>query len=255
MQSSNSNIKVNIYGDSIMAGAVMEAPLEYITIMKENIDRFCGQYPLTIHNRARFGITVDLGRRMLERDLAKGLDCDYALIEFGGNDSNFNWAEVAKAPDVNHYPRTDIDTFRAILASMVQDVRSQGTTPVLMTLPPIDGALYFDFIVSQGNDRDSVLRWLGDANMIYRFHEMYSGAVRQVAEETRCLLVDARAPFLSRRDFHTMICKDGLHLNRKGHEVLFGAFSAFVEEELHRLGRGGNKAQPSGNSASATVCA
>lgn len=44
------------------------------------------------------GRTITKGHEILTKDLAKDATNDIAIIEFGGNDCDFNWAEVAENP-------------------------------------------------------------------------------------------------------------------------------------------------------------
>ncbi len=225
-------IQVRIYGDSVMKGTILDFGYRYHAVMEEYLKQFKQLYNVEAENRARFGITIDRGANILKKDIEAGLSCDYALIEFGGNDCNFKWNEISVYPNAEHYPLTDINAFRQTYLSMITDVQRLGIKPLLMTLPPIDAERYLAFLERNGNDAKNILKWLGDVHMIYRFHEMYSNAIADVARQTGAALVDVRSLFLDKKPYRDYICIDGLHPTAKGYDLIAQAFSDFV----HALG-------------------
>lgn len=56
-------------------------------------------------------------------------------MEFGGNDCDFNWPEVARCPQGEHRPHTDYARFREMLSAQTNELKRDGISPVLMTLP------------------------------------------------------------------------------------------------------------------------
>ena len=66
----------------------------------------------------------------------------------------------------------------------------------------------------------NILRWLGDVEHIYRWHEMYNLAVCRVAMEERVPLLDISSRFLAADSYQELLCEDGIHPNEKGHQVI-----------------------------------
>ena len=220
--------KIVIYGDSLMKGTVLDENMRYHTVMAENIRDFSKALGLSVKNRAKFGSTIVQGAGIMERDLSESLDYDYALIEFGGNDCSFKWKEVAQNPELDHRPITSLEQFEKTCLCMISKLKARNITPALMTLPPIDAERHLDFIGREGDDRRGILRWLGDANMIYRFHEHYSSSIEKIAQITQTILVDVRSRFLVRHDLKDLICLDGVHLKPEGYRMIADAFADFV---------------------------
>lgn len=215
-----SNINIRVYGDSLMKATVPDAALHYRFQLQSFLPRF-EALPITLTNRARFGATVEKGARILAADMQQGLDAQLALLEFGGNDCNYDWAAIAADPAGEHPPAISPQAFAARLAHMAAGLQAAGVTPVLMTLPPIHSRRYFDFF-SRGLDRANLLAWLGgDIERIYRWQELYSAAVRQVAADTGVPCVDVRSRFLLHRDLERLIAADGIHLSEDGYALLF----------------------------------
>ena len=214
-------MKVQIYGDSIMKAVIVDENFKYRPLAKGLLAELEEKTGVQTVNRAHFGYTTEKGQAVLRRDLEKGLDCQAALLEFGGNDCDHNWSEVAAAPDGEHRPNTPLQTFLDNLKSMALSLKENGVQPVLMTLPPLDAQRYLDFIGRLGSDTKAVLHWLGDVQMIYRWQEMYSNAIAQLAARLDLPLVDVRSRFLSRRDCGSLIARDGIHLTQAGYALVF----------------------------------
>lgn len=222
-------IKVTIYGDSIMRGTVLEDETQrYRPTIAGILAELDEEYQLEFKNRAHFGITAPRGAELLERDLKRGLDCEYAVIEFGGNDCSFLWEEVAEDPDYDHQPNTAVQQFGETLTAMVEKLQAAGVTPILMTLPPVDSERHLHFIGKNDAGRRNILQWLGDAHMIYRFHELYSRTIEKVARHTGAILVDVRQRFLDKHNLKELLGQDGIHLSEKGYRLICEAFSDFI---------------------------
>lgn len=217
-------MKIQIYGDSIMKAVLVDENYKYHQISSKLLDQLHQDTGVTATNRAHFGYTAARGQAVLQKDLEKGLDCQLALLEFGGNDCDHNWNEVAQAPEADHLPNTPLPSFLETLKEMALTLKSQGIQPMLMTLPPLDAEKYLGFIGRRGADTKAVLSWLGDVQMIYRWQEMYSGAVAQLAARLDLPLLDIRSRFLSRRDYTSLIARDGIHLTQTGYELIYNSF-------------------------------
>lgn len=214
-------MKIQIYGDSLMKGILVDENYKYKQSAKTLLEQMTRRTGIQVVNRAHFGYTSTRGQAVLNRDLSNGLDCQVALLEFGGNDCDHNWHQVAAAPTSEHHPNTPLQSFLQTLRAMVQSLQNVDIQPILMTLPPLDAQKYLDFIGRLGSDPRAVLSWLGDVQVIYHWQEMYSNAISRLADELSLPLVDVRSRFLSRRDYGSLIARDGIHLTQDGYQLLF----------------------------------
>lgn len=211
---------VCVFGDSVTKGVVFDSVRDKYILLKDsfvNMVRNGGNF--AVNNYSRFGSTVSKGLEMLTRHKSELSGSDYTVLEFGGNDCDFDWAEVAAAPDAEHTPNTPIGRFGQLYAAMIAQVRSCGSHPVLLTLPPVDAKRYFAWI-SRGLNADAILHWLGDVEYIYRWHEMYNLAVCRLSRDMDVPLIDISSAFLETPNYQRLICADGIHPNAEGHKLI-----------------------------------
>lgn len=219
-----------IYGDSLLKATVPDEEMRYHFHLPEVM----AHYPtdrLEVVNRAKMGATVTKGLSLVEHDAARGIDARWALVAYGGNDSDFDWPAIAAAPEEEHLPHTVLPEFVEKLRCVVKILCDAGVQPVLMTLPPIDSVRYFNFI-SRRSDSQRILDWLGDVGRIYRHQEMYSDAVAALAMGEGLPLIDVRRQFLPLRDLPRLIAADGIHLTMPGYRQLFDTLADWVREQL-----------------------
>lgn len=218
---------IGVWGDSILKGVVFDDIKSTYSLLKDSCVQIAGKaLGLEVVNRSRFGCTVGKGRQQLEKALSDGLACDAVLLEYGGNDCDFNWSEVSNAPGAAHVPNTPMEDFERDLQAMVDQLRARGINPILMSLPPIHGERYLDFLVDRGHlNRENMLRFLGDARRIYQFQEAYSLAVTRLANINQCTYVPMREEFLLTRMSADLICSDGIHPNAGGHRLMQEVFT------------------------------
>ena len=215
-----------IYGDSLLKATVPDEDMHY----RFHLPEVMAQYPtdrLEVVNRAKMGATVTKGLSLVAHDAARGIDARWALVAYGGNDSDFDWEAIAAAPEQEHLPHTVLPEFIEKLRCAVQELASAGVQPVLMTLPPIDGQRYFQFI-SRRADGGSILRWLGDVGRIYRHQELYSDTVARLAYETGTPLIGVREMFLDEKRLPKLIAADGIHMTMEGYGKLFDTLADWL---------------------------
>ena len=211
---------VCIFGDSVSKGVVFDSVLKKYTLLKDSfVSIIQNQDKISINNYSRFGCTITKGGEVLKRHKSELSKFDYTVLEFGGNDCDFNWKEVSASPDSKHKPKTPLTVFQEKYEKTIDFVKSCGGNPVLLSLPPVDAKRYFNWI-SRGLNPDNILSWLGDVEYIYRFHEMYNLAVNKIAKLKDIPLIDISSEFLQADKYQELLCEDGIHPNKKGHELI-----------------------------------
>jgi lysophospholipase L1-like esterase len=183
-----------------------------------------------MYNASHFGFTISQGQQLLESKLDK-IDPDIVVLEFGGNDCDFLWDEVAREPFLDHKPKTPLDVFEKTLNSMIDFVTMKGKTPVLTTLPPLYADNYFKWFTNNDKEKGTnILKWLKDVWRIYWWHERYSNCIQYMSREKKVDCIDIRREFLKVREFSQYICLDGIHPNEAGHRIIFEAVIDYIKE-------------------------
>ncbi|MCI1956194.1 MAG: SGNH/GDSL hydrolase family protein [Oscillospiraceae bacterium] len=211
---------VCVFGDSVSKGVVFDNVMKRYTLLKDSFANLVKTgADIAMRNYSKFGSTVTKGLETLTRHHGELKDYDYVALEFGGNDCDFNWADVAEKPCEEHQPHTPMGAFVQKYTRMIREIREGGSRPVLLSLPPIDAKRYFAWI-SRGLNAANILRWLGDVERIYRWHEMYNLAVCRLAKDSEAPLIDISSAFLEIPNYQRLICEDGIHPNEAGHRLI-----------------------------------
>ena len=223
---------VAVFGDSIFKGMQLDPEKRHYRIINNiDIKGICDRFSIAVSNYSKVGCTIGRGFEMLKKRLESGEKCDTVIMDYGGNDCDFNWREISENPDAEHQPKTPLDRFVQLYREIIDTLKARGIVPVLSTLPPIDPQRFFNWHCRELN-RDNILGWLGEVTTIYRFQESYSRAVETIAKETGALLVDLRGAFLKHRRIEHMLCLDGTHPNTEGQKVITEAFMCFAHKRL-----------------------
>jgi len=216
--------KVVLFGDSVARGIVLGEDGTYSPIPDSFAERMAGRLGLSLVNKARFGCTIvkglEIAKRFLSKEPENRAGPELALLEFGGNDCDFRWDEIAARPADLHEPTTPLALFSELYSEMIGELKRAGLSPVILTLPPLEAERYFAWFTRKGLNGAAILSWLGDVGMIFRWHESYDLEVRRIAKRENCPLVDIRKAFLDTGDYGKYICEDGIHPNRLGHALI-----------------------------------
>lgn len=219
---------LSIWGDSIAKGVVFDEQRGRYAVCRDNcVSRLSRDAGVDVENFSVMGNTTEQGlKRMEGQPLKPG---NLAVIEFGGNDCDLDWAAACEHPEVEQRGRVPLEAFGENLRAMVRRVRDGGMIPALVTPPPLVAQRYFDW-VSRKLDKARILSYLGDVEHIYRWQERYALMIRRVAARENAMLLDVRDWFLSQARFTDLMCVDGIHPNARGHELLFERFSGLLQK-------------------------
>lgn len=220
-----------LFGDSVGKGVIYDSISEKYMFLKNCFASIInGEGLLGVKNYSKFGCTITKGESIIRKNIADAQRADITVLEFGGNDCDFNWAEIAKDPTADHQPRTPLKLFTDKYTALIEGLKAKGLKVIVMNLPPIDERRYFDWF-SRGLNKDNILQWLGSVDYVYRWHEMYDMQVCRIANAANVPLVDIRSAFLAKRNFSDYLCKDGIHPNEAGHALI----SEVIRDEIENL--------------------
>lgn len=228
--------KILIVGDSLSKGVIFDEEKKKYTLLDDCFfNLLCKEIDAQLINASRFGSTVTEGQKQLESKMQKH-DPDIVVIEFGGNDCDFVWDDIASDPMHDHLPKTPLDVFESRINHMIDYVEKYGKMAVLTTLPPLYADHYFKWFTGCNQEKGlRILKWLKDVWRIYWWQERYSSCLSNIAKKRGLHCIDVRDAFLKGREFHQYICSDGIHPNRAGHRLIFDAVMTFIRDKASYL--------------------
>ena len=209
-------MQATVFGDSILKAVLYENGKYRMNMEPER--EFSAESGIQIHNHARFGCTIRKAIGWIRRDCEEsGKPEDSVVLEFGGNDCDYDWARISQNPALRIQCKTPPEEFAALYREALALIRQSGRRPVAMTLPPIHSLRYLNFVCKNGLLKENLLRWLGDAGAIGRRQRLYSELALQVAREEQAEVIDLRAAFpQDETALAELLCEDGIHPNQKG---------------------------------------
>ncbi len=231
--------RIKIFGDSILKGTLYNP-----TSGRYEFDNYLRTLPDS-ENLSKFGLTITKGSDYVRRSLDKDSECEYVLLDLGGNDADFYWREISDAPEERHLPKTPIEIFATTYVDLIKYIRSKKITPVVTTLALLDSDFYFEYFCRvQGCVPENVMQWLGYKNHIAEFQNRYSEVVKQIADQEKIPLIDIRAALLEssgcssfedtlndrrgcERKITDLLCEDGIHVNKNGQDVISSCIKSF----------------------------
>lgn len=215
--------KVTVLGDSVPKGLYLENG-KVMRVHRSAVDLLAERYGIAVDNVSAFGQTLKkcAEKGLIDRWLGEAAPEDSLVLSLGGNDCDYDWAEVAKAPLAPHAPKTPYPEFVRLLSAVCAKLRRAGHTPVFTSLAPIDARRYFEEVICRRADGERVMQFFcGDLSNITRHQEAYNAAVCRTAL-TEGVLLDFRTPLLLRPDCRSLLSDDGIHPNARGHEEIAG---------------------------------
>jgi lysophospholipase L1-like esterase len=222
-----------VFGDSLAKGIVYDDSAQKYFCAKDNfVSLFCEDSDVAYANFSKFGCTVTKGEKIVSLHPESIATADFTVLEFGGNDSDFNWNEISEDPDAHHEPKTPAGVFNETYKRIISKVKSAGGKPIMLNLPPLDPKRYFAWI-SKNLNAGNILKWLGGSrHFIYRYHEMYNMYVHRIAALLSVPIIDIRSAFLSKSDYSRYLCADGIHPNENGHRLISQTIKSIVGARL-----------------------
>lgn len=212
--------KFCMFGDSVGKGVVYDRETQKYSVTRDSfVSVLAERLGVRLDNFSRFGCTMTKGTELVEKRLDSLNSYEAVLLEFGGNDCNFDWEQVAARPLERHECKTPLRQFISGYIALVEKIRRAGGLPVLMTVPAVNAEKFFNWI-TRANDSEAIMTFLKEKHRIEHWNELYNNAVWSVSAAEKVPVIDIRSPLLCERDFDDYFCEDGIHLNQAGHRLI-----------------------------------
>lgn len=211
--------QLTIFGDSVMKGVMYNG--QKYSLYKSELEKMMSEKGICASKNCKMGATITKAEEIIKKACPEGTDLHdtVVLLEYGGNDSTYDWKAVSENPLGDNAPMTSSDKFVEIYIKIINYLKSLGATVCISTLVPIDAEKYMNFI-SKELSYDNLMKFLGDTSMLYRWHEIYNNIVVKIAEETGSKIIDLRSQFLKSHNFSELLSEDGIHPTEKGHKLI-----------------------------------
>jgi len=213
-------VDICVFGDSIGKGVVLQPKTSRYQMLKMNLEKLLGRTGVNIKNYSMFGCTVAKGLSIIKKHGRELTGYDKVFLELGGNDCDYAWKEIAENPDKPHLPKTPLPEFNQLYQRAIEEIRGHGGKPVILTLPPLEPQRFFDW-VSRGVNKENILKFLGEVDMIYRWQERYNVEVMLLASKLSVPIIDIRSAFLESNNYRDYLCNDGIHPNSEGYNLIY----------------------------------
>ncbi|MBE6678749.1 MAG: SGNH/GDSL hydrolase family protein [Ruminococcaceae bacterium] len=210
--------KLFIFGDSILKGVTYSENVGKYKLCKPDYSALEKQ-GYEVINLSKMGATISYCEKILKEEIKEYDEDNIVLIEYGGNDCDYRWSEISNSPETPHSAATPHTEFEDKYKGCVEYAKSMGAKVFVSNLVPLESDRYMDWI-SRGLNYDVILNWLGDKNMLYRWHESYSRIIEKLSQKLGAKLIDLRSVFLTTHSFGDLICKDGIHPTEDGHRLI-----------------------------------
>lgn len=212
---------VKIFGDSILEGVYFDGRY-HKTKDKIKVDNY------EIDNYSRMGNTIEDGIKNIKKHLDECDENTVAILEYGGNDCNYQWDEVSATPEENHLCAVEPTDYKEKLMYAINLLKEKGTKVIIASPIPIATNKFMDFI-SNGLSYNNILKWLGDKNQLFKWQEYYAKMNEKIALMTDSLMMPLRYMFLQ-DGYENLLCVDGIHPTVEGHEKIHRYIEGYIAQ-------------------------
>lgn len=191
------------YGDSITYGAddtVLSGWVTRLRLHLENNLNFKGLiYNMGIPGETTKGLVERFTQETKSRIREDKTVENIFIFTYGANDSAF-------IPSKNIF-RVDVNMFKNNLNKTIIEAKKFSNKIYIQTITPV---VEEETVNPVNKDKSRKNKWV----------EEYNNKVLEIAKEQGIEIIDVNLAYL-KQNYKDLFCKDGLHPNDKGHELIF----------------------------------
>lgn len=215
-------MKITVFGDSVLKGVITTPQTTSLFDVTENDSLSLAQKELgfELDNRSIYGNIITKGQLKFNKWLEKGGSADICIIEFGDNDSDYDWPPISQNPDGEYDYKTPLQDYLRILKEMTDSCKKNKILPILASVPALIPERWINSI-SKGLNKENIIKFLGgDINKLSQNQELYYKAMQTFASKNKIKLVDMRQALINEDNYADLICMDGIHPSEAGYKLM-----------------------------------
>lgn len=199
-----------IFGDSVLRGVIYDGETGKYHLCKDKLG-------IEAHNLCRMGATSRQGVETVRKMLDVCDENTVALIEYGGNDCNYDWPRISQDPALDLPCAVMPEEYENNLKTICRLLTDKGSQVIFSSLLPLEENKFMRYI-SQGLSYDNILSWLGTVHRLTEWQAYYNAIVTDCAKKWHLPLLDLRSSVSA--DESDLFCLDGIHPTEAGHEKI-----------------------------------
>lgn len=217
-----------IYGDSLLKGLICDKRGIYHSSDAIGFERMEKEYGMEIRNLAMPTFTSTQILAWMKQSFRGGVDA--VMLECGGNDADYDWGAVMKAPaGAVTEGRTKPEEFVRNLEEMISIAENAGAQVIMAYSPPFEPMLLCRNLVAKGVDPERMEAIFAAQGGIHARHDLFRSLFRRVAQDHGCALIEL-GKYLPDEgaELQALMCPDGMHPNCEGYARVGQAIGEYL---------------------------
>lgn len=222
---------VYIFGDSLLRGVMPDENGMYHSTDSIDFDGIAKKHDIVIKNYSMPTFTSKQGREWMNRTLEINEKPDLAIVEYGGNDCDFRWSELAKADETVTDPhRVSLEEFEQVYGGILDDLSLRGIRAVVTLCPPLPSHIYLKHLSDSGIPENIIQKYAVSDEIFLSEYVKYKKVILKLAEKKQISALNIEKTFAILDNMVEYYSADGLHPNERGYHLIHKAFDEFFDD-------------------------
>lgn len=221
---------VYIFGDSLLRGVMPDENGMYHSSDSIDFDGIAKKHEIIIKNYSMPIFTSKQGCNWIKRTLETAEKPDLAIVEYGGNDCDLRWSELAKTDELITDPhRVSLEDFENIYGGILDDLSFRGIRAVVTLCPPLPSRVYLKHLSDSGIPEDIIQKYAVSDEAFLSEYVKYKNVIIKLAKEKQISTLNIEKTFAILDNMVDYYSADGLHPNERGYHLIHEIFDDFFE--------------------------
>jgi len=156
---------------------------------------------------------------------------DFAFIECGGNDCDYNWKEIKDGyGKIQDKHRVSLLDFAINYEKLIKLFIERDIKPIVCLAPPIPTHVYLDDLKKKGVSEEILKPFYEGPEEMKAEYDGYKAEMLKLADKYNCLVLDMQPAFEELDDLASVYSADGMHPNEAGYKLMHDSFDVFLEK-------------------------